>query len=244
MITTNKINNNNKPIIYAGTTNLLKTMQIKALFNFLNLNEQFELEFPMQEILDCEEVGLSLIENAIIKARNIYTQVTKKCFIIGDDTGLMVESLNNEPHIYTKRYSSMNHYDGTSPQLVLEKLKGIKNRKAVFTTCIVLLNPEQTFTPYVFQSNMLGTIIDKEYNESIGSKFDAIFQPTCMNNNKVLCDYTEEEKVQLFLNGSMKEHHRLQAILQCFNFLKHNYLSIIKDPINIFNIESTSYKNI
>ena len=49
------------------------------------------------------EIGLTLEENALIKANTIYAATGINCF--ADDTGLEVNALNSEPGVYSARYA-------------------------------------------------------------------------------------------------------------------------------------------
>lgn len=87
--------------MYIGTTNPYKVKEISALLNPLGLEI---IPFQLQE--EPEEVGFSLMENAIAKAR-VYAQASDG-ITLSEDSGLFVTSLNNLPGIWSARFSDFN----------------------------------------------------------------------------------------------------------------------------------------
>ncbi len=82
---------------------------------------------------DVEETGSTFYENALIKARAL----NKLCGLptLADDSGLCVEALGGAPGVYSARYSGGTDADNIAK--LLGALKGEKNRKAYFESCIV-----------------------------------------------------------------------------------------------------------
>lgn len=120
---------------------------------------------------DIEETGLTFNENASIKSHYIYQKFNLNCF--GDDSGLEIEALNNEPGIYSARYAGKHGDHDANMDKVLDKLRGSANRKARFRTVISLLwNGEEHF----FEGTVAGTI-RTERSGAAGFGYDPIFQP-------------------------------------------------------------------
>ena len=71
-----------------------------------------------------------------MKANYITQKYGFDCF--ADDSGLEVEALNNEPGIYSARYSGKRG-DVENMQYLLQKMDGITNRNARFKTVISLI---------------------------------------------------------------------------------------------------------
>jgi len=118
---------------------------------------------------EIEENGSTFAENASLKTHFVYENYHLDCF--GDDSGLEVEALNQEPGIYSSRYSGGG--DAANTQLVLEKLKGLENRNARFRTVISLMqNGEEHF----FEGQLDGTITLAPQGTG-GFGYDPIFQP-------------------------------------------------------------------
>ncbi len=117
------------------------------------------------------ETGTTLQSNALIKARYIHQKLGYNCF--ADDTGLMVDSLNGEPGVYSARYAGLAKSDQANMDLLLKKLENKENRHARFVTCICLF---LMYEMYAFEGELKGTII----NEKIGTNgfgYDPIFMP-------------------------------------------------------------------
>jgi len=120
---------------------------------------------------DIEETGLTFNENASIKSRYIFEKYHLNCF--GDDSGLEIDALNNEPGIYSARYAGTHGNHEANMDKVLEKLAGNDNRRARFRTVISLIwNGEE----YFFEGVVPGSIRTQR-SGSAGFGYDPIFQP-------------------------------------------------------------------
>src|ERR1035437_913628 len=73
---------------------------------------------------DIEETGTTLEENALLKARAVYSSIksmTSIMSILADDTGLEVEALGGAPAVYSARSAGQNaSYDEKSRKLLAE----------------------------------------------------------------------------------------------------------------------------
>lgn len=152
---------------------------------------------------DIEETGQTIEENAIIKANYVTEKYGYPCF--ADDTGLEVESLNNEPGVYSARYAGLDKNDHKNMDLVLSKLENETNRKAQFKTVIALnINNEQV----LFTGIVNGTIT-LEKRGDYGFGYDPIFKPN--NSEKTFAEMDSEEK--------NKWSHRGKAVSQLIDYL-------------------------
>jgi XTP/dITP diphosphohydrolase len=86
---------------------------------------------------EIEETGSTLTENALLKARSIYSKLHCDCF--ADDTGLEVDALEGRPGVYSARYAGEPKNDRNNILLLLQELQGIKKRTARFKTVIALI---------------------------------------------------------------------------------------------------------
>jgi len=120
---------------------------------------------------DIEETGLTFNENASIKSHYIYERYSLNCF--GDDSGLEIDALNNEPGIYSARYAGKHGDHDANMDKVLEKLEGVENRKARFRTVISLI---WNGYEYFFEGTVPGTIRTGR-SGGAGFGYDPIFQP-------------------------------------------------------------------
>jgi XTP/dITP diphosphohydrolase len=120
---------------------------------------------------DIAETGTTFRQNASIKSRYIFDKYEHNCF--GDDSGLEIEALNNEPGVYSARYAGQHGNHEANINKVLQNLQGISNRKAHFKTVISLMwNGEE----YFFDGTINGTIRTQRAGTD-GFGYDPIFEP-------------------------------------------------------------------
>jgi XTP/dITP diphosphohydrolase len=154
-----------KDLVFA-THNANKAKEVRALlaasYRILTLDD-------IGCDIDIPETGKTFAENAGLKTRFLREQFKLDSF--GDDSGLEVEALNQEPGIFSARYSGRG--DVANYELVLEKLKGKGNRKARFRTVIsLLLSGEE----HLFEGTLPGVITEVPVG-SYGFGYDPIFIP-------------------------------------------------------------------
>ena len=152
---------------------------------------------------DIAETGLTLNENAAIKSKYIYDHYQTDCF--ADDTGLEIEALNNEPGVFSARYSGERDFV-KNMDLVLDKMQGITNRKARFRTVISLILNQQE---YIFDGIVNGKI-RTETSGKLGFGYDPIFEPEGYTITFAEMDLAEKNKIS----------HRGRAIQKLIDFLK------------------------
>ena len=177
---------------------ILKEFEILSLKD-INFNDEIE------------ENGKDFKENALIKAKTIHNFLKKQnkdYIVISDDSGLCVESLNNEPGIYSARYAGIHGNDQENRNKLLKKLKG-KDRNAFFNCTLVLYYPDEKYE--YFEGKTYGYITKEE----LGKKefgYDCIFYSNDLN--KTFGQATEQEKNSV--------SHRGRAIEKLLEYLKNN----------------------
>lgn len=157
---------------------------------------------------DIPETENTIEGNALLKARFIKEKYGYDCF--ADDTGLEIESLNNEPGVYSARYAGDAHDAEKNMLKVLTKLRGVTNRKARFRTCIALIWNDNTYT---FEGVVRGRITEEKQGSS-GFGYDPIFQPEGYDRtfaelgddikNKISHRAAATRKLITFLQSSVK----------------------------------------
>lgn len=188
--------------ILFATRNNNKTREIQSMLpstiELSNLND-----FGIEE--EIPENQPTIEGNAIEKTEYIVSNYHIDCF--ADDTGLEVESLNNEPGVYSARYAGEQRNDDENMNLVLEKLKNKSNRNAQFKTVIALsINGEN----HTFEGVVKGTI-STEKKGSNGFGYDPIFIPE--GSTKSFAEMTMEEKNE--------NSHRARALKKLIDFLQN-----------------------
>ena len=152
---------------------------------------------------DIAETGMTLEENAIIKANYVTEKYGLSCF--ADDTGLEIDALNGEPGVYSARYAGEDKNADKNMNLVLQKLSDSINRKAQFKTVIALnINNKQ----HLFTGVVEGDIRNEKTGTN-GFGYDPIFEPE--NLGKTFAEMTLEEKNKL--------SHRGRAVEKLVEFL-------------------------
>lgn len=159
-------------IVFA-TGNRNKLKEIQAL-----IGPRFELSTPADHGIteDIPEDQPTLEGNALQKARYIYEKTGLDCF--ADDTGLEVEALGGEPGVFSARYAAVNgagegHSSEANMALLLERLDGVRNRRARFRTAIALILGGKE---YLFEGGVDGEItVERSGTDGFG--YDPIFRP-------------------------------------------------------------------
>ena len=169
-------------IVFA-TNNLNKLQEIKSLvtnnINIISLNDiECHDELP--------ENKLTLEGNALEKANFIYSKYGCSCF--ADDTGLEIDALNGDPGVYSARYAGLECLAEDNMNKVLNKLNGIKNRKAKFRTVIALIIDGHE---YLFNGECLGEITKNKIGLD-GFGYDPIFLPIDSELTFAQMDKTEK----------------------------------------------------
>jgi len=151
-----------------ATNNKNKIKEIKSLIN--NSLELLDLE-DIKCNEDIPETSCTIAGNALQKAKYVFDNYGYNCF--SDDTGLEIESLNNEPGIYSARYAGEEKSAEANMNKVLTKLTNNINRKAHFKTVIALIiEGKET----LFEGIVKGEITESK-SGSKGFGYDPIFQP-------------------------------------------------------------------
>lgn len=188
-----------RELVFA-TNNQHKTQEVRSLllneYNILNLND-------IGCSVDIPETGSTFAENATLKSSYVATHYHLDCF--ADDSGLEVEALNQEPGIFSARYSGIKD-DQKNLMLVLKKMEGQTNRRARFRTVISLIRGEENF---LFEGVVNG-LIRTEPAGAQGFGYDPIFEPE--GYHVTFAEMSMDQKNQI--------SHRALAMKKLISFLK------------------------
>lgn len=104
-----------------ATTNLHKALELKSILKrrFPEVDIFSLRDFP--EYKSTREDGLSFTENAETKALTAANALG--CYVIADDSGLVVPALNGEPGIHSARYAGQGATDKDNCNKLIQKLK-------------------------------------------------------------------------------------------------------------------------
>jgi len=173
-----------KDIVFA-TNNAHKLEEVRAI-----LNKKFRIK-SLADIgcsSDIPETGNTFHENASQKSSFILANYGMDCF--ADDSGLMVEALNNEPGVYSARYSGSRDMEANM-SLLLAKLKNQQNRKACFVTVISLLLERKE---YFFEGRVEGHIGAVPKGQG-GFGYDPLFIPKGYDKTFAELDASEKNRI-------------------------------------------------
>ena len=168
--------------------------------------------FP--EILEIVEDGKTLVENALIKAREVFEKTGLPT--ISDDTGLEVDALDGAPGVYTARYAGedCSYEDNVNKMLKDMHKVPMPNRTAIFKTVMVFKDENEE----LIVEGVVKGIISRETRGEDGFGYDPIFYVP--ENNKTFAEMTMSEKNKI--------SHRGNAIRNLINELKSRYPKYIK----------------
>lgn len=142
------------------------------------------------EVLETEK---TFTKNAMIKAK--YFAKKYKCPVFSDDSGLSVEALNGRPGVHSKRYADGNDTDNNVK--LLKELEGIDNRRAFFTSVVVLYFPDCHYK--IYQGVVFGNI-GHNYTELNAFGYDPLFiQRAIINRLLNLAQYLKMKSLTVEL---------------------------------------------
>jgi len=150
--------------------------KIKEIVSSLN-SKLFSLVTPLDIQLDpgfdVAETGSTFYQNALIKAQAYASKTQLPA--LADDSGLLVDALDGQPGVYSKRFGSS---DIKRCQKILIKLQSIPpaKRTAHFTSVVAFFDPA-TQTTLSAKGQVTGHIAKEARGES-GFGYDPIFIPS------------------------------------------------------------------
>ena len=192
--------------IVIATFNEGKFREFKDLFS----NSSFEiLSLKVFTTQDIDETGSSYEENAMIKAKK--ASELSNYPSLGDDSGLEVKLLNNDPGLFSARYSGKNATDETNIKKLLKETKNLENTKAKFVSTLAFYDPQKDLELFSF-GELEGEII-KEKKVDKGFGYDPIFK--IKNSSQTLAEVSFKER--------MKISHRAKSSQEMLKHLNRLY---------------------
>lgn len=142
--------------IWFATGNEHKKQELAAILSPHKIRTPAEAGYDF----DPEETGTTFLENALIKARELYALVKEP--VVSDDSGICVDALGGRPGVLSARYGSENGQKLSAAErnaLLLAEIGDDRNRGARFVCAMVLmLSPDRFF---VAQETLEGTIVSE-----------------------------------------------------------------------------------
>lgn len=182
--------------IYFASSNDHKKQEMMRLLNGVNIT------LPKEEAIafDPVEDGNSFIENALIKAKDLYKKVNAP--VLADDSGLVVDELNGRPGIHTSRYGDVDGkklIQSEKNAKLLGEMEGKENRRARFVCALVLMVSNEKI--YIIQETVEGYIAHSIRGEH-GFGYDPLF----------LVEETGKSAAELSDSEKDKYSHRGRAV--------------------------------
>ena len=139
--------------------------------------------------IDVEEDGETFLENAKIKAEEVFKIAGIPT--VSDDSGLEVDALSGEPGVYSARYAGVHGDDEANNRLLLQKLKDVpdEKRSARFKCAIYLVMSEDKH--YFSEGSAEGFILHSKKGEN-GFGYDPLFFSSDLK--KGFAEASDEEK--------------------------------------------------
>ena len=156
-------------------------------------------------VKEVPEIGLTFVENALIKARNASEESGLPA--LADDSGIVVDALGGAPGIYSARYAGNHGDDEANTQKILDNMAQVADaqRSARFWCAIVFVEHANDPTPIIIQRGWEGEIMREKSGEN-GFGYDPIFYvPT---HKKSSAELSSEQKNDISHRGKA-----LQALL-------------------------------
>lgn len=189
--------------IVIATKNEHKIIEMKKMLEPLGYTVLTLFDF--EEFPEIIEDRFTFKDNALKKARELSEYLNKT--VLADDSGLEVFTLNNEPGIYSARYSGLHKSYADNNKLLLNNLEGKTDRSARFVTSMCLFYVDKD--PVFFEDYLYGEI-SEEYSGTNGFGYDPIFYVPCLDKNLAEVSLEEKNKIS----------HRGKCLLKVINHLK------------------------
>ena len=153
---------------------------------------------------DIPEEADTLADNALFKARYVHERTGMNVF--ADDTGLEVEALGGEPGVYSARYAGEGKSFDDNINKLLNRLEGVKERKARFRTVIALILDNKE---YMFEGSVEGEILSERKGTG-GFGYDPVFRAAGYDQTFAEMPLSEKNRIS----------HRAVAMRKLLNFLE------------------------
>lgn len=189
--------------LIVASNNKGKIKEYKNILEPLGFNVYSQSEKDIN--IEVEETGTTFEENALLKAKAIF-DITHN-YVISDDSGLEVESLNNEPGLYSARYKGLKTEEERR-KCILDQLDGNTNRTARFICCICFIDIDGNH--HIFKGVWNGNISYKEEGTN-GFGYDPIF---------ISNDSNGKTTASMPIEFKEKYSHRALATKQLLEYLK------------------------
>jgi len=190
--------------ILVASQNQKKCRELKMMLE----NDHIRV-ISLKDLNDSDDViedGSSFFENALIKAKYFAKKHHK--ITISDDSGLEVFALDNQPGIYSARYSGLD--DDANNQKLLKEMENETDRRARFVSSIVIYLPNDQY--YHFRGTIEGEIL-YELRGHQGFGYDPLFYVKAYNQTFAELDIDIKNKISHRANALFQLKESLDEII-------------------------------
>lgn len=130
---------NSLPPLILGSRNRKKSQEVAEILAPHGIRVESVANFP--EVGEVVEDGTTFLENATKKATQPAKQLAR--WVIGEDSGLMVDALGGQPGVYSARYSGQGATDESNNRKLIAELQSValEKRTAAYVCTIALADP-------------------------------------------------------------------------------------------------------
>lgn len=155
--------------VILASKNQHKLTELSAILSGLGFEIALESEYGLD--IDVDETGTTFEKNSLLKAEAVMK--ASGLPVLADDSGLMVDSLDGAPGVYSARYGHKNS-DAERIDYLLENLKDVpaERRTAKFVCVITCLWPDGR--KIVARGECPGVITREVHGEN-GFGYDPVF---------------------------------------------------------------------
>ena len=178
--------------LYCATGNAGKLREFRMAADSARV--EIELLPGYRELPAAIEDGATFEENAIKKALHYGPHAGGLLF--ADDSGLEVAALGGAPGVYSARFSGRHATDDSNNRLLLERMRGMTDRRARFVCAIALVEAERIAG--VYHGAVEGTILEEPRGNG-GFGYDPLFY--CPAFGCTFAEATAEQKLSLSHRG-------------------------------------------
>jgi XTP/dITP diphosphohydrolase len=168
--------------VVLASNNRKKLAELAAMFVSLPVTLVVQGELGIAE---ADEPHATFVENALAKARHAARAAGGAA--LADDSGLCVDALGGAPGVISAHYAgavapqpdrevTRGLQDAANNRLLLERLRGVAERRAAFVSTLVALRTADDPEPLVAVGRWPGTILEAPRGAG-GFGYDPLFRP-------------------------------------------------------------------
>ena len=155
--------------IMLASRNQGKIRELSKILEPLNIELASQLD---SDIESPDETGITFVENALIKAREVSKKAGLPC--IADDSGICVPALGGAPGIYSARYAGVGASDEQNNEKLRQKLSKETDTHAFYYCVLVFVRNPLDPAPIISVGEWHGSIV-QEKKGSNGFGYDPYF---------------------------------------------------------------------